>query len=120
MTSTLIDEIERGHKAAVIKRNIIMYYIYHETSTIPELSKELNLSVPTVSKLVSDMCIDGILIDHGKLDSHSGRRPYIYGLNPQSGYFMGVDVAPNFINIGLVDFAGNTVLQDFEVPYTAS
>lgn len=120
MTSTLIDEIERGHKAAVIKRNIIMYYIYHETSTIPELSKELNLSVPTVSKLVSDMCIDGILIDHGKLDSHSGRRPYIYGLNPQSGYFMGVDVAQNFINIGLVDFAGNTVLQDFEVPYTAS
>jgi predicted NBD/HSP70 family sugar kinase len=120
MTRSLIDEIEKGHKTAIIKRNIIMYYIYHETSTIPELSKELNLSIPTVSKFVNDMCVDGILIDHGKLDSHSGRRPFIYGLNPKSGYFMGVDIYPNIFNIGLVDFAGNSVLQEFGISYSAS
>jgi predicted NBD/HSP70 family sugar kinase len=97
-----------------------MYYIYHETSTIPELAKELNLSIPTIAKLVSDMCYDGILIDHGKLDSRSGRRPYIYGLNPQSGFFMGVDVYDGYINVGLVDFSGKAMVQEYDIHYSAS
>lgn len=120
MTHSLINEIEQGHKSAIMKRNIIMFYIHHETSTIPELTKELNLSIPTVSKFVSDMCADGILIDHGKIDSHSGRKPLTYGLNPQSGYFMGIDVCDGYINVGITNFIGNILYMKNEIKYTAN
>lgn len=117
MTRSLITAIEQGHRPALIKRNIIKYYIYHETSTIPELAKELALSIPTVAKFINDMCAEGIIIDHGKIDSHSGRRPCVYGLNPASGYFLGVDIYCNYINIGIANFAGEIVLQLCDVPY---
>jgi predicted NBD/HSP70 family sugar kinase len=117
MTRSLITEIEQGHKPALIKRSIIKYYIYNKTSTIPELSKELGLSVPTVAKFINDMCMEGILIDHGKIDSHSGRRPCVYGLNPQSGCFLGVDIYSGYINIGVVNFTGEMIFERDKVPY---
>jgi predicted transcriptional regulator len=44
-----------------IKKRIITHYIYNGTTTIPELAKELDLSVPTITKIVSEMCEDGYI-----------------------------------------------------------
>ena len=47
-------EIEgSGSKSASIKKRIINYYIYNGSSTIPDLSKELDLIVPTVTKFIN-------------------------------------------------------------------
>jgi len=51
MTQNLLKEIERGSKNALTKKRIITYYMYNRSSTIPDLSKELDLSVPTVTKI---------------------------------------------------------------------
>ena len=52
----LLLEIARGAKSAVTKKRIITYYMYNRSSTIPDLAKELNLSVPTVTKFITEMC----------------------------------------------------------------
>lgn len=52
MTRKLLEEIERGSKNALTKKRIITYYMYNRSSTIPDLSKELDLSVPTVTKFI--------------------------------------------------------------------
>lgn len=116
MTTNLISELAKGSKNAVIKKRIITYYINNVSSTIPDLAKELNLSVPTVTKLIKELCEDGILNDHGKSDSKGGRRPSIYGLNPNAGYFLGVDVKSGYINIGLSNINGELIQQDFDIP----
>ena len=85
MTSNLMSDFANGNKNALLKKQIITYYINNVTSTIPELSKELNLSVPTVTKLIKELCDDSVLDDYGKSDSKGGRRPSTYGLNPDSG-----------------------------------
>ena len=54
MTRKLLEEIERGSKNALTKKRIITYYMYNRSSTIPDLSKELDLSVPTVTKFVTE------------------------------------------------------------------
>ncbi|MDE5929573.1 MAG: ROK family transcriptional regulator [Muribaculaceae bacterium] len=105
---------ERGYN----KKKIITSFFYNLNSTIPELAKELNLSIPTVTKLVNEMVEDGILNDYGKSESKTGRKPSTYGLNPQSGYFLGIDVKKRHINIGLCNFNGEIVRQDFEIAYT--
>ena len=55
MTQNLLKEIERGSKNALTKKRIITYYMYNRSSTIPDLSKELDLSVPTVTKFIMEM-----------------------------------------------------------------
>ena len=56
MAQALLKEIEIGSKNALLKKRIITHYIYNGSSTITDLSKELDLSVPTVTKFITEMC----------------------------------------------------------------
>ena len=62
MNQQFLKEIEKGSKSALVKKRIITHYIYNGSSTIPDLSKELDLSVPTVTKFIGEMCDDGYMI----------------------------------------------------------
>ncbi len=117
MNQQLLKEIEIGSKSALVKKRIITHYIYNGSSTIPDLSKELELSVPTVTKFVDEMCDDGYINDYGKLETSGGRHPNLYGLNPESGYFLGVDIKKLSVNIGLINFKGDMVELKMDVPY---
>lgn len=107
MNKNLLEEIEIGTKSSLIKKRIINHYIYNGNSTITDLSKAIDLSVPTVTKFIVDMCKNGIINDYGKLETNGGRHPNLYGLNPNSGYFIGVDLQAEAIVIGLMNFKGD-------------
>lgn len=117
MAQALLKEIEIGSKNALLKKRIITHYIYNGNSTLTDLSKELDLSVPTVTKFVSEMCEEGYINEYGKLETTGGRHPILYGLNPESGYFIGVDIKKFAINIGLINFKGDMVDIKMDIPY---
>jgi len=117
MYQQFLKEIEMGSKNALIKKRIITYYIYNGSSTIPDLSKELDLSVPTVTKFIGEMCEEGYINDYGKLETSGGRHPNLYGLNPKSGYFIGVDIKKFSVNVGLINFKGEMVDLKIDIPY---
>lgn len=60
---------------------------------------------------------EGYINDYGKLETSGGRHPHLYGLNPQSGYFIGVDIKKFSINIGLINFKGDMVDLKMDIPY---
>ena len=117
MKQHLLKEIEVGTKNALLKKKIITHYIYNGSSTITDLAKELDLSVPTVTKFISEMCEDGYINDYGKLETSGGRHPNLYGLNPESGYFIGVDIKRFAVNIGLINFKGDMVELKMNIPF---
>lgn len=117
MDHHLLKEIEMGSKSALQKKRIITHYIYNGGSTIVDLSKELNLSVPTIAKLINEMCEDGYIKDYGKLETEGGRHPILYGLNPTSGYFVGVDIKKFALDMGLINFKGDIVELKMNIPY---
>lgn len=117
MTQALLREIENGSKSALIKKRIISYYIHNGNSTITDLSTILNLSIPTVTKFIDEMCLSGLLTEYGKLERSGGRHPSLYGLNPLSGYFIGVDVKRYSLNIGLINFSGEMIESQLNIPY---
>lgn len=86
-----------------LKKMVLGYFSNVGNATIADLSKELNLSVPKVTMLLSDLIQDGLVQDYGKTESSGGRKPNVYGLVSDSGFFIGVDVKHNHINIGLSD-----------------
>lgn len=117
MKQLLLKEIELGSKNALIKKRIITHFIYNGSSTITDLSKELDLSIPTVTKFIGEMYEDGYINDYGKLETNGGRHPCLYGLNPESGYFVGVDIKKFAINIGIINFKGDFMELKTDIPY---
>lgn len=102
-------------KNSILKKKIIALCINEGDYSLADLSKELNTSIPTITKLVGELMDEGFLVDMGKLGTNGGRRPSIYGLNPSAGYFVGVDVRRQSVSIAVTDFKGQTIdyLQEF-------
>lgn len=107
MTSTFLNNIEG--KNSILKKTILRLCINDGDYSIADLSKELNTSIPTITKLVGELIEDGFLEDLGKQGTNGGRRPSIYGLNPSVGYFIGIDIRRNHINYAVSDFKGSTI-----------
>ena len=118
MKHSFIEDLELGSKNALLKINIIRYYINNGENTLAELGKEMDVSVPTITKLVSELIDEGFVIDFGKVETTGGRRPNIYGLNPDSGYFLGVDIKRFRINIALINFKGEIIESKYSIPFS--
>ncbi len=114
MTNTFLND--DSSKSALAKRDILRLCITHEESSISFFSKTLGISVPTVTKLISELKEDGFILDEGKIGTSGGRRPSIFGLNPNAGYFVGIDVARHHFHIAITDFKGNMLkyIEDIE------
>jgi len=106
-----------AHKNKALKKEIIRHLDRSGDLTIPELTRELNTSIPKTTSLVTEMIKDGLILDLGKIDSTGGRRANIYGLLSSACYFIGVDVKRYYINIGLLDFKKHLVKTEEKIPY---
>lgn len=105
------------YKNKALKRSLINYLDVNGNSTINELSRELNISVPKTTSLVNELIEDDLLKDYGKVDSTGGRRASIYGLVPEACFFIGVDVKRYYINIGLLNFKKQLISTSEKIPY---
>lgn len=109
---------EDSMKNILLKKKIIQQLIFSGNSSIADICKTIELSVPTVTKLILDLVDDGYLIELGKQDTPGGRRPSMFGLNPNAGYFVGVEVRRKRILLATIDFMGKMIDQEYDIPYT--
>ena len=107
-----------GGKNAILKKQIIALCVNEGDYSIADLSKELNTSIPTITKLVGELIEEGFIVDMGKQGTNGGRRPSIYGLNPSAGYFVGIDVRKDSIGIAVTDFKGQITDAVSDVQFT--
>ncbi len=106
-----------GGKKGDPKKVILGHFANNGNTTIPELSKELDVSVPKVTSLVGELIELGLIRDYGKIESTGGRKPNLYGIVPDSAFFIGVDVKQSHINIGLADLQKNLVSVEEKLPF---
>ncbi len=97
---------ESNSKNTLIKKKLIRHLINNGCSTISELGNNLNLSVPTTTKFIMELMEEGFVIDFGKQNTNGGRKPNAFGLNPNAGYFIGVDIRHDGTDIAFIDFNG--------------
>lgn len=115
MKDSFLNNIEG--KSSILKQKILGLCINEGAYSIADLSKELNTSIPTITKLVGELIDGGFLEDLGKLGTSGGRRPSIYGLNPSAGYIIGTDVRRNHISIAVSDFKGKIIDYKDDIPF---
>ncbi|MFN0291475.1 ROK family transcriptional regulator [Pedobacter helvus] len=107
-----------AYKNLTLKKAIIAYFSKNGNCTIADLCAELGLSTPKINNILSELITEGLVKDFGKLQSRGGRKPNIYGLVMESGYFLGVDVKKSHINIGLTDLQKNLVHVQSNIAYS--
>lgn len=110
------DEKLKGisHKNLLIKRSIIAFMAVNGESTLAELTKELHVSVPTITKLVGELVDENIVIDNGKIETSGGRRPNIFGLANTAIYFAGIDIGRDNILFVITDLKNNIIVSRSE------
>jgi DNA-binding Lrp family transcriptional regulator len=78
------------------------------------LSKELNLSFPTVSRIVETLIEKKYIYEVGPGKSSGGKRPMILRFNAERSYVIGIGADVNFINVLLSDLCGNEIKTIYE------
>lgn len=100
-----------SHKNNLIKRSIIAYMAVNGESTLAELTKELRISVPTITKLVQELAEEGIVSDLGKVETPGGRRPNVYGLTNSTIYFAGINIGRDRMTYVITDLQNNIIQE---------
>lgn len=110
------DEVLKGisHKNSIIKRNIIAHMALGGECTLSELTRELHISVPTITKLVQELVDENIVCDLGKVETPGGRRPNVFGLASSALYFAGVNVGRDNMSYLITDLQNNIIKQQFD------
>ena len=104
-------------KNSVLRQAIIAKFVKEGSDSIADISREIGVSIPTVTKLVGELIDEGIIEEIGKLGTSGGRRPSIYGLNPRAGYFVGVEVRAHHISMAITDFKGEICDYQEDIPF---
>ena len=107
----------KDNKNTLLKKTILFLCIEHGEHSISALSEEIGASVPTVTKLIGELMDEGFMVDLGKSGTSGGRRPSIYGLNPDAGYFIGMDIRNSHACIAVTDFKGGLISLRDDIPF---
>lgn len=117
MHKDFLSDLESSSKNALNKKAIINTFIDQGDLPIADIAKEMDMSIPTISKLLGELQEDGYVVDSGKQETNGGRRPSIYGLKPEACYFIGVDVRRFRVNIALTNFKGEVIKVKHDIPF---
>ncbi len=92
-----------------INRSLILHYVRKNTRSYrSEISRDLSLSLPAVSRAVDSLIQQGYLLEK-KIVTKSGKQAHEVEINSTLGVSIGVSLQPPYIMLGKMDMAGNLV-----------
>jgi predicted NBD/HSP70 family sugar kinase len=105
--ATVSDVRQRNRREAL--RTIILA---GQTSRA-ELAKETDLSIGSVTNLVTELVAEGLVIEAGVVASRGGRPVTLLAPNPSGAYFLGADVGERGVAVELFDLSMTRVDREF-------
>lgn len=101
------------------RSHLLNLLYFNEPTTRLDLSQMSGLSPATVTKIVSELISENIVIETGVEDSQGGRPRTTLQIDPYYGYFFGVDVGETHIYVELFDIKLNSI-GDIKYALTSS
>lgn len=88
------------------KSEIVQYLFEHKNTSKTEMTKALNISMPTVLQNTKELTEQGFLIEVGEYESTGGRRAKTLALNGDAAYAAGLEITTDHIDFVLLNFRG--------------
>jgi predicted NBD/HSP70 family sugar kinase len=113
------EQIARHNTIRDINKRIVLNYIRARAPiSRAEIARETSLQRSTVSAIVDDLILEGLIQESGAGESTGGRKPTLLELKRGTPAAIGVDVTPRETTIALADLNG-TILQSEVFPTSA-
>lgn len=93
------------------KKRIINLLTKERELTKLDISRKLDISVPTVTTIVGELKEDGIVEEAGMATSTGGRKPVIIRFLPDSRYSIGIDLGKDFVRAVLTNL-DSSIIED--------
>ncbi|MEO6051586.1 MAG: ROK family transcriptional regulator [Pyrinomonadaceae bacterium] len=107
------DQIARHSTIRDINKQIVLNYVRAKSPiSRAEIARETSLQRSTVSAIVDDLTIKGMIEEIGTGDSTGGRKPTLLRLRTGTPAVIGVDVTPRETTIALADLTGNIMQRE--------
>ncbi|WP_367209839.1 ROK family protein [Sphingobacterium sp. R2] len=106
-----------AYKNILLKKEILTFFATKGPSTIPELSKEFNISIPKINESINELIEDALVQDNGKSTSGIGRKPNSYGLLANAAFFVGVQVSHDHLSIVVMDMKKDIIATQEEISH---
>ncbi|HEY7174157.1 MAG TPA: ROK family transcriptional regulator, partial [Micromonosporaceae bacterium] len=99
-TRTTTRDIRRQNRSILLSR-----VFFDGPLSRLELGQQTGLSSATVSTVMAELIYDELIVEAGQVDSGGGRPRVLLRVNPEYGYFVGVDVGETGVTVELFDLA---------------
>lgn len=96
------------------KKSILKLLAQERELTKLEISRKLDISVPTVTTIVGELLGEGLVEEAGMATSTGGRKPVIIRFLPESRCSIGINLEKNHIRAVITDLDGK-ILDDNKV-----
>jgi glucokinase-like ROK family protein len=95
-----------------INKMLVLNTIYKEKPiSRAETAKTTGLNKSTVSAMVDELLLEGLILETGTGESQGGRKPINLSINKEFGSVIGVDLGVNYILSILTNFAGKIIWE---------
>jgi hypothetical protein len=75
------------------------------------LARKIDLTRSTVSTIVTDLLVDGLVRETESGPATGGRRPILLEINPRRGYIVGVDMGVTHLSLVITDFLAHVLYE---------
>lgn len=93
----------------------ILSYIYLEKKiTKIQLSKFLDVTIPTVTLYLNELIKNGLIKESGVINSEAGRKPVLFEINSENAYTIGIEIRQETLSIVILDLELNLMYKSVE------
>lgn len=95
------------------KRNKILNIIrYNDNISRHDLKKITAYSMTTVLNITEELLKDNLIYEEDCNEARVGRKPSWLKINPEGGYFIGIEFNLYYMHCAMLNFNGDTVFED--------
>lgn len=107
------EQIARHNTIRDINKQIVLNYVrVRAPISRAEIARETSLQRSSVSAIVDDLELDGLIEEIGTGDSTGGRKPTLLQLRSGAPAAIGVDITPRETTIAVADLTGRILEKD--------
>jgi len=105
-----------NYKKYLLKKTVLEIFYRQGHQTIADLCEATNNSIPTITNLMNELTAEDWVSNFGIGQSKGGRKPILYGVNPDYGYIFGIDLSRQFTRLCIFNLHNEQVCEMVEVP----
>ncbi len=102
-------------KKTLLTRQVIDIFYKEGLKTIAELCDATNNSIPSMANIMNELSDKGLVKNFGIGESKGGRKPSLYGLNPEAGFIVSIELSRKYTRIGIFNLRNEPVTEIVEL-----